>query len=77
MEGTCIMTLGLDQDLQAALKNKIGNFDEENLQKAYVREQGKYYKIVTISSKSCQIGRKLKIRTKTVPPPGFNIAPAK
>ena len=34
-EGTGLTALYLDQDPQAALKNKMGNFDEAYLQKAY------------------------------------------
>ena len=41
-EGTGITKLYLDQDPQAALKNKIGNFDEAELQKPYAQVQVKY-----------------------------------
>ena len=40
-KGTDLTELDLDQELQAALKNKIGNFDEADLQKAYTQAQGK------------------------------------
>ena len=52
----------------------MGNFDEADLQKACARAQVKYVEMVTIASRSHQIGRKLQARTKTAPPPGFNIA---
>ena len=55
----------------------MGNIDEADLQKAYTRVQGKDDETVTIASISHQIGRKLQTRTKTAPPPGFNITPAK
>ena len=42
-EGTWIMALYLYQVPQYALKNKMGNFDEADLQKSYSREQGKDY----------------------------------
>ena len=54
------MTLYLDQEPQAALKNRMENFDEADLQKAFAREQGKYDETVTIESRSHHIGRKLK-----------------
>ena len=34
-EGTGLTALDLDQDPQAALKNKIVNFNEADIQKAY------------------------------------------
>ena len=40
---TGITALDLDQDPQAALKNKMEIFDKAYLQKAYARAQGKYY----------------------------------
>ena len=49
------------------------NFDEENLQKAYARAQGKDNELVTIVSRSQQIERKLQTLKETAPPPGFNI----
>ena len=51
-EGTGITKLYLDQDPQAALKNKIGNFDEAELQKPYAQVQGKYDETVNIVSRS-------------------------
>ena len=57
------------------MKNKLGSFDEEDLQKAYTTKQDKYDETVTIASRSHQIGRKLQSQTKTEPPPGLNIAP--
>ena len=51
-DGTDLTELYLDQDPQAALKNKIGNFDEAGFQKAYAREPGKYDEMVTIASRS-------------------------
>ena len=63
MEGmfnvTGITALYLDQDPQDALKNKIGNFDKTDLQKAYSWAQGNDDKTVTTASRSRQIGRKL------------------
>ena len=41
---TGLTALYLDQDPQAALKNKMGNFDEAYIQKAYAWAQGKYEK---------------------------------
>ena len=40
-EGTLIKELDIYQDPQYALKNKMGNFDEADLQKYYALEQGK------------------------------------
>ena len=40
-EVTVLTTLELDQDPQSALKNKMGDFDEAYLQKAYAQSQGK------------------------------------
>ena len=76
-EGTDLTALNLYQDPQAALKNKIGNFDQAYLQKAYTRAQGKDVETVTITSRSRHIGRKLKARINTTPPSGFNREPAK
>ena len=76
-KGTGLTDLNLYQDPQAALNKKMGNFDEGDIQKDYVRAQGKYNETVIISSISCHIGRKLQARTNKVPPPGFNIEPAK
>ena len=75
--GTGLMALYLDQNQQAVLKNKMGNFGEIGLQKAYARKQGKDYETVTIASISHQIGRKLQAWKNTAPPQGFNIALAK
>ena len=66
--------LDLYQNPQAELKNKMRNFDEEHLQKAYARAQGKYDETVTIAIGSRQIGAKSQTRTKIAPPSGFNIA---
>ena len=74
-EGPGITALYLYQNPQVALKNKMGNFDEADLQKAYVQAQGKYNEAVTIASRSRQIGRKLQERTKTASPPDFNTSP--
>ena len=49
-EGTGITVLYLDQDPQATLKKKMGNFYQAGLQKAYAHAQGKYYETVTIVS---------------------------
>ena len=46
-EGTGITALDLDQDPQSAMKNKISNFDEADLQKVYARAQRKYDEKVT------------------------------
>ena len=51
-EGTSLTEIYLDQDPQAALKNKIGNFDEAELQKPYAQVQGKYDETVNIVSRS-------------------------
>ena len=51
LEGTGIMALDLDQDTQAALNNKMGNFDKADIQKAYTRAQGKYDGTVIIPSR--------------------------
>ena len=40
-EGTWLSALYLDQDPKFTLKNKMGNFDEADLQKAYTPTQGK------------------------------------
>ena len=48
-EGTSLTEIYLDQDPQAALKNKMGKFDEADIQKAYARTQGKYDETVTIA----------------------------
>ena len=57
--GTGITALDLDQDPQASLKNKMGNFDESDLQKAYAQAQSKYDETITIASRSQHIGRKI------------------
>ena len=71
------MALDLDQDLQAALKNKMGNFYGAYLQKAYARAQGKDIETENIASRSRQIGRKLQAQTNKESPPGLNKEPAK
>ena len=58
------------------LKNKIGNFDEADLQKYYARAQGKYNETVTIAIRSLQIGKKLQAQTNTEPSPVYNTAPS-
>ena len=40
-EGTWLSALYLDQDPKFTLKNKMGKFDEADLQKAYTPTQGK------------------------------------
>ena len=40
-EGTGLMVLDLDQDPQVSSTNKMGNFYETDLQKAYAQSQGK------------------------------------
>ena len=77
LKGTCLMELYIDQDPQDALKNIVGNFDEEDLQKAYAQAQVKNDETVIILSISSQIGRKLQSHTKTTSPPGHNIAQSK
>ena len=72
---TGLTALYLYQDPQAVLKDKMGNFDESDLQKYYAPAQGKDYKLVTIASRSRQIGRKLQARTRKASTPSFNIAP--
>ena len=69
--------MDLDQYPQAALKNKMGNFDKADLQKDYSWEQGKDDAKLTIASISHQIGRKLQARTKIASTPCLNITPAK
>ena len=59
----------------STVEEKMGNFYVADLQKSYARSQGKDYEIVTIASKSRQIGSKIKAQTKIAPPPGFNISP--
>ena len=76
LEGTGITALDLDHYPKAMLKNKMGNFDEEDIHKANARAQGKYDETVTIASRSRQMGRKLQSLTKTAPTTGFNIAPS-
>ena len=56
-KGTCLTELDLDQDPQAALKNKIGNFYEADIQKAYARVQWKDDETVTITSISLKLGK--------------------
>ena len=73
-KGTGLTALYLYQDQQAALKNKMSNFYEADLHKAYSRVQGKYDKIVTIGIRSLKIGRKIQARTEITPPLGLNIA---
>ena len=75
-KGTGLTALYLYQDQQAALKNKMSKFYEADLHKAYAWAQGQYDKIVTIASRSFQMGRKLQAWANTAPPPGFNIAPS-
>ena len=78
MEGmfgvTCITALYLDKNPQTVLKNKIGNFYEEYLQKYYGWSQVKDDETLNIAGRSRQIGSKIQVRTKTVSPPVFNIA---
>ena len=50
--GTGITALYLDQYPQAALDNKMGNFDEADIHKDYARAQVKYDQTVTIASRS-------------------------
>ena len=77
LEGTGITSLDLDQDHQAALENKMGNFDEADLQKSCAQLQGKDDETVTIANKSLQIGRKLCRQENTVSLPGLNTSPSK
>ena len=76
LKGTGIMAFYLDLDPQAALKKKVGNFDEADLQKSYARAKGKDYETVAISSRSIHIGSKIQALTQTAPLIGFNIAPS-
>ena len=57
LESTGIMELYIDQDPQAALKNKMLNSDEADLQKSHARSQGIDDETVTLTSRSRQIGR--------------------
>ena len=75
-EDTGITALYLDQDPQDALKNKMGNFDEEDIQKVYAWAQDHDDETVTIASRSRKIGRKLQERTKPAYTPGLNISPS-
>ena len=72
---TVIMELDIDQDPQAVLHNKMGNFNEADLQKSYTRAQGKDDETLTIENRSRQIGKKMQARKKTASPPGLNISP--
>ena len=76
-EGTGLTELYIDQDPQDLLKNKMGNFDESNLQKSYNWEQAKDDETVTVAVISRQIESKLKVQTNIEYPQGLNIAPAK
>ena len=51
LQVTCIMALDLYQDPQAALKNKMRNFYQADLQKSYAQAQEKYDETVTIASR--------------------------
>ena len=73
LEGTGLTELDLDQDPQASLKNKMGNFDEVGLQKAYTWAHGKHDKTVTIANRSRQIGSKFQTRKNIESPAGLNI----
>ena len=55
----------------------MSNFDEEDIQKGYARAQGKDDEILTITSISRQIEKKIQAHTNTVSPPGINIEPSK
>ena len=61
-KGTYITALDSDQDPQASLMKKMGNFDEADLQKIYTRAYGKYDETETIASRTIQISRKLQKR---------------
>ena len=74
-KGTGLLELNLDQYPQGAFKNKMGKFDEADIQKSYTQVQGKGDETVTIEIISRQIERKLQARAKTSSPPGLNIAP--
>ena len=54
-EGTGPTKLNLDKDPQSTLKDKIGKFDEVDLQKSYAWAQVKYDERVTITVISRQI----------------------
>ena len=51
-KGTGFTALNLDQDPRALLKNKMGNFDEADLQKSYAQAQVKDDETVNIASRS-------------------------
>ena len=74
-EGIHLKTLYLDKYPRGALKNKLGNFDEADIQKSYAWAQGKDDETVTIASRSNHIGKKLQAQTKTASLTGLNIAP--
>ena len=57
-KGTGLTELNLNQEPQADLKNKMGNFYETDLHKVYAWAQGKYDETVTIASRLRQIGSK-------------------
>ena len=76
-KGTGFTSLYFNQEPQAALKNKMGNFDGAYLQKSCTQAQGKDDEAVTIASISRQIERKIQARSNTAPLSGFNIALAK
>ena len=76
-ESTGLTSLDLDQEPQAALKNKMGNFVEAYLQKSYAWALGKGNEPVNIARRSRQIGMKLQTKTTTASPPLLNIPPNK
>ena len=50
-KGTGLTVLYIDQEPQTELKNKMGNFDDADLQKAYDWEQVNNYETITIKSR--------------------------
>ena len=71
-----VVALDIYQYPQAQSKSKMDNFDEADIQKSCAWTQVKDYEILTIASRSLQIGRKLQARTKTTSPPVLNIESA-
>ena len=50
LKSTGLKTIDLERYPQASLKNKMGNFYEADIQKAYAPAQGKYNESVIIAS---------------------------
>ena len=64
LDGKSLTTLDLDQYPQAVFENIMGKFNETNHNKAYAREYIKDDETETVTSRSRQLGRKIKSRKK-------------